>query len=47
MEIRPADDDVLDAARRRARRVKALLNAVRSDGDEVVGVDGRPAHVGG
>ncbi|MDA4101676.1 hypothetical protein MMON44395_08740 [Mycolicibacterium monacense DSM 44395] len=47
VEIRPADDDVLDAARRRARRVKALLNAVRSDGDEVVGVDGRPAHVGG
>jgi hypothetical protein len=43
VEIRPADDDVLDAARRRA---KALLAVVRSDGDEVVGVDSRPAHVG-
>lgn len=47
VEIRPADDDVLDAARRRARRVKALWKAVGSDGDEVVGVHGRPAHVGG
>jgi hypothetical protein len=46
VEIRPADDDVLDAARSRARRVTALWNAVRSDRDEVVGVDGRPAHVG-
>jgi hypothetical protein len=47
VQIRPADDDVLDAARRRARRVKGLLTFVRSDRDEVVGVDGRPAHVGG
>jgi hypothetical protein len=47
VEIRPADDDVLDAARRRVRRVKALWTVVRSEGDEVVGVDGRSAHVGG
>lgn len=46
VEIRPADDDVLDAARRRARRLTALLTLVRSDRDEVVGVDGRSAHVG-
>ncbi|KUI38912.1 hypothetical protein AU195_23315 [Mycobacterium sp. IS-1496] len=47
VEIRPADDDVLDGARRRARRVKGVLAFVRSDRDEVVGVNGRPAHVGG
>ncbi|KUI25416.1 hypothetical protein AU194_00490 [Mycobacterium sp. GA-2829] len=47
VEIRPADDDVLDAARRRARRVRALLDVLRSDRDEVVGVDGGPAHLGG
>ncbi|MGE2714963.1 hypothetical protein ACQI4L_12945 [Mycolicibacterium litorale] len=47
VEVRPADDDVLDAARQRARRVKALWNVVRSDRDEVVGVDGRSAHLGG
>lgn len=47
VEIRAADDDALDPAPRRARRMKALLNIVRSDGDEVVGVNGRPAHVGG
>ncbi|WP_197374903.1 hypothetical protein [Mycolicibacterium baixiangningiae] len=50
VEVRPADDDVLDAARQRARRVMSLLKVlreVRSDRDEVVGVDGRSAHVGG
>lgn len=46
VEIRPADDDVLDAARRRVRRITALWGAVRSDRDEVVGVDGGSAHLG-
>ncbi|BBY15140.1 hypothetical protein [Mycolicibacterium litorale] len=49
VEVRPADDDVLDAARQRARRLKGLLKVLRdsgSDRDEVVGVHGGPAHLG-